>query len=82
METENISQTSSLFGGKTFCKWQPNKFCAASWSLVHLDVINGIDDNTTKTKLEYMIKKNGGQFVQTDEKAIYVIAGKHSKHFA
>jgi hypothetical protein len=26
-----------------------------------------------------MIKKNGGQFVQTDEKADYVIAGKHSK---
>ncbi|KAI8338401.1 ATP dependent DNA ligase domain-containing protein [Chlamydoabsidia padenii] len=41
-------------------------------------VINGTNDDLNKTKLEYMIKENGGEFVQTDERANYVIAGKHN----
>ncbi|CAO3595413.1 unnamed protein product [Absidia cylindrospora] len=41
-------------------------------------VIIGMNNTVTKAKLEYMIKENGGEFVQSDDKANYVIAGKHN----
>ncbi|KAI8092888.1 ATP dependent DNA ligase domain-containing protein [Halteromyces radiatus] len=41
-------------------------------------VINGINSVITKSKLEYMIKENGGDFRQTDSNVDFVIAGKHN----